>query len=99
MCTFWGLAGRYRDTRPVFFRAWTGTAWKGPAGRAHCGRGILAGHRDCLLLSQLLRLSDPANQDEVERPVAVEALARATVVPPVEAIKADKRPATLGDMG
>jgi hypothetical protein len=53
-------------------RAWTGTAWEVRQAAITAAPEPWR-YRDCLLLSQLLRLSDPASHDKAGRRVVAEA--------------------------
>lgn len=95
LCTFWGLTDRYRDTVVRFLE---GVEWDylGDVRQVaiSAAGGFLAENQDCGFLDQLLRLSDSANEEEVERRIAVEAIARAIGVPAERSINPDKGPVT-----
>ena len=95
LCRFWDLTDKYRDIVARFLK---GVNWDydGDVRQiAITATGeFLAANRDCILLDQLLRLSDPANDWESERRIAIEAIARAVGLSLKEALNPDLSSAT-----
>jgi hypothetical protein len=90
LCRFWGLTDKYHEKVLTFLK---GVDWDcdGDVRQiAISATGeFLTANRDCVLLDQLLRLGGPANDDEIERRIAIEAIARAVGVPLKEALNPD----------
>jgi hypothetical protein len=78
LCTFWGLAGRYREQIERFIKGvdWDIIGDVRQVAMTAAGK-FLREYRNHALLQELLRLTDPANTDKLERRIAIEAIAYA----------------------
>lgn len=78
LCAFWDRAACYRESLARFL---DGVGWDEDGDvrqiAISAAGEVLASGRDRGLLAQLLRLSDPAHADALERRIATEAIARA----------------------
>ncbi|SRR5581483_9938755 len=98
LCTFWGLTDKYRDAVSRFLK---GVDWDyfGEVRQiAITAAGeFLSTNQDCVFLDQLLLLADSANEEEVERRIAIEAIARALSLSLKESINPDLSSVTWED--
>ncbi|MGY6653689.1 hypothetical protein ACXIZN_16095 [Amycolatopsis sp. TRM77291] len=89
LCTFWGLTETYLDSIRIFLR---GVSWDHIGEVRHVAASIageyLRDHADTGLLTRLIELAHPGNDDPVERRIVLEALARALGDPIQETLRA-----------
>lgn len=89
LCTFWGLAESYMDELRAFLDGVDWDSWGDVRQIAISAAGDhLRTHTDTAMFARLLELAYPDNTDEVERRVALEALATALGDPVAETLKA-----------
>ena len=90
LCNFWARARQYRDAIARFLDGADWDALGDVRQIAISAAGeLLSASRDCGLLARLIRLSDPAHDDELERRIAVEAIARSTGLTRQQIIRRD----------
>lgn len=91
LCTFWGVTSQYLDDLRRFLVGVEWDAFGDLRQVAITAAGeYLAEGKDCSLLSELLNLSRPENDEALERRIATEALARAIGQPLRETIDSNK---------